>query len=404
MIDPELTKVLGRRILASLVNLLLVGAASLAFIAAQAERFVITQRNAEGNPVWPRYSGEGRRLAELDDTFNRALTVGDNFYVWHTPALFVSGLIITLISLVVWVLVPASVGWSPGHRLLGLKVVTMDGQDPPLDGYLRRYVVGLLDLFPFVIPGLLGWLTASRNEHSQRIGDLSGDTVVVDANAEIRMIDATAYANRTSQMVDVGDAIADHRPKKGSGFSPEQVVAEAEAAQASPWNAPVVETEKQELYIPTHHDATVASDATADQSGAVASTEPEAAEASESEVTWSQPVSEPAPVWEPESLDGSQTTDAASEVTEVAEPEMAHAMADATPSSGDGTQASEAAPAAVATASAANASVAAAAASSAPGEGTPTWSDDWQAWLFWDHVNQRWLRHVEDDDSWLPIN
>ena len=34
----------------------------------------------------------------------------------------------------------------------------------------------------------------------------------------------------------------------------------------------------------------------------------------------------------------------------------------------------------------------------------PTWSDDWQAWLFWDHVNERWLRHVEETDSWLPIN
>lgn len=399
MIDPELTKVLGRRILASIVNLVAVGAISLMIISIQAQRFVITQRNSDGNPVWPRYSDEGLRLAELDETFNRALTVGDNFYVWNTPALFVSGLIITLISLVVWVLIPASLGWSPGHRLLGLKVVTMDGQEPPLDGYLRRYVVGLVDLFPFVIPGLLGWLTASRNEHSQRIGDLSGDTVVVDAKAEIRLIDATAYVNRTNQMIDVGGAIADqHAQFPNPTFSPDQVVAEAEAAQASPWTEPAVEPEKQDLYIPTHIDAppeTTHGDVPPVETASDEPSAPTPAGAvpgeviAESEVIWSQPVAEPAPVWEPEP---SAEQPPGVPTTAPATPETAAPAPVAAPAQ-PATQPTAAQPGAAAQP----------AAGSQPAV-APTWSDDWQAWLFWDHVNQRWLRHVEDDDSWLPIN
>lgn len=402
MIDPELTKVLGRRILASVINLAVVGAVSLMVISVQAQRFVITQRNAEGNPVWPRYSPEGLRLTELDQTFNRALTIGDNFYVWNTAALFVSLLILTLTSLVVWVLIPASIGWSPGHRLLGLKVVTIEGEDPPLDGYLRRYVVGLIDLFPFVLPGLLGWLTASRNEHSQRIGDLSGDTVVIDANSEIRLIDAKAYVTRQNQMVDVEGALGGEAAAPTPTFSPDQVIAEAEAAQASPWTEPTPEPELQDLYIPTHIEPEpepvavdelaegeieaddsvpgtpdtdveeVTAEASAEIRGAFDDAMP-VVNPDDTEVTWAQPVSEPAPVWEPTP---EMATEDAPNQSEPAEP---GAPAESVP-------------------------VGAAPVNGPTGDVAPTWSDDWQAWLFWDHVNERWLRHVEESDSWLPIN
>ncbi len=36
--------------------------------------------------------------------------------------------------------------------------------------------------------------------------------------------------------------------------------------------------------------------------------------------------------------------------------------------------------------------------------GTPTWSDKWQAWLYWDPKGQRWLRHDKTIDTWIPIS
>ena len=34
----------------------------------------------------------------------------------------------------------------------------------------------------------------------------------------------------------------------------------------------------------------------------------------------------------------------------------------------------------------------------------PVWSEKWRAWLYWDPKSQRWLRHDESIDTWIPIS
>jgi hypothetical protein len=34
----------------------------------------------------------------------------------------------------------------------------------------------------------------------------------------------------------------------------------------------------------------------------------------------------------------------------------------------------------------------------------PEWSDDWDAWMFWDVATRRWYKHDTDDNRWVPVS
>ncbi|MFT7599968.1 MAG: hypothetical protein ACI8TP_002906, partial [Acidimicrobiales bacterium] len=40
----------------------------------------------------------------------------------------------------------------------------------------------------------------------------------------------------------------------------------------------------------------------------------------------------------------------------------------------------------------------------AGGPRDPVWSDEWEAWLFWDEGDEQWLRHDIDNDQWIKID
>jgi hypothetical protein len=84
-------------------------------------------------------------------------------------------------ALAVLVVLPASVdGWTPGLRLVGLRVMSTAGSRARFRQHLIRTVAGIVDLVPFVVPGLLGWVVAARNETHQRVGDRAAGTMLVD--------------------------------------------------------------------------------------------------------------------------------------------------------------------------------------------------------------------------------
>ncbi len=88
-----------------------------------------------------------------------------------------------LITLFYYVLLEGLLGATVGKFLLGLRVVRMDGTKMGWGGSVVRNVLRVVDLFPFVIPYLLGsvmiWTGGSQK---QRIGDRAADTVVVRSN------------------------------------------------------------------------------------------------------------------------------------------------------------------------------------------------------------------------------
>jgi len=68
-------------------------------------------------------------------------------------------------------------GYSPGKRVLGIRVL---GTDLQLCGFWRALVRNLLMFVDGFFNFLVGILVVALNEHWQRVGDMAARTVVVD--------------------------------------------------------------------------------------------------------------------------------------------------------------------------------------------------------------------------------
>ncbi len=386
------SSVLPRRIAASLVDLFLVGLLWLLVLYRLAVRFEIAQRQPDGTPI---YSDLQRtELSRIADGMNLGRVVGDFYYSIHGRGLILGLLSLLIFSLIAWVLVPANTGWSAGHRAFGLVVTDMKGHKPPLDSYLRRYLVGVVDLFPFVIPGLLGWIVASRNEHNQRMGDLSADTVVVDAKATIADLPQTTTtvirpgSDSQSEVVSTVPPLAP--PDLGAMVDVEAALAGHTLTDLPDEDYPVLDLEDTTPVLPTveAHTATPAQAETSsvesefvasltDHEKSVRAHEPELDELPESTYAdnWHFPEAQDAPVWtpEPSTENGPKATDYESE-TARSEPDTERGPHKQTASSPASTSQM----------------------------GDPVWNEDWGAWLYWDRQGKKWLRH-DPERGWLPI-
>ncbi len=354
MITPSQTAALPRRIAASAIDLLTVGILWALVLYRLAVRFEIAQRTPDGEPVYSEF--QRQKLLEIDEGINFGFTAGDYYHSLHGRGLVLGAVALLIFSLIAWVLIPANTGWSVGHRTLGLRVTDLKGQRPPLDSYMRRYLVGLVDLFPYIVPGLLGWIVAGRNELRQRMGDLSADTVVIPAEvltslaetpgpAEVRAPQPVPAAADLHSMVDVEEAIAGVTPGDETG------------------DYPVVEPDDDVIPAIVISDIPAGTSADSEQLTSVVSGFAEAEESATGdtpESNWLLPESQEAPVWTPE------------------------------PSAERGPRSA-----------AETAGVSVTPQASVP-SGEPVWNEEWGAWLFWDAEGHRWLRH-DERTGWRPI-
>ncbi len=190
----ELAASLPRRVLAWMVDVGIVAALSAAVARTQAESF---------GPVDTLTNRQQDRLAEITSGRSISWTLGETTRIWAGDALWTTIAAIGLILLIVLALLPANVGgWTPGMRLAGLRVITVSGNRARLHHHVIRNVVGLLDMFPFVIPGLLGWLVAWRSPDKQRLGDRAAGTRVVDRRHPERPVDPGSHRSRWKQFAE----------------------------------------------------------------------------------------------------------------------------------------------------------------------------------------------------------
>lgn len=69
-------------------------------------------------------------------------------------------------------------GQSPGKKITGIKVISLDGQRPALSQYLVRWVMRFIDI-SLLFPGGVAFISVAASRNEQRIGDkLAGTTVV----------------------------------------------------------------------------------------------------------------------------------------------------------------------------------------------------------------------------------
>jgi uncharacterized RDD family membrane protein YckC len=372
------------------VDLCLVGLLWLLVLYRLAVRFEIAQRTPDGTPV---YSDLQRgELSSIAEGLNFGRIFGDFYYSIHGRGLILALLSLLIFSLIAWVLVPANTGWSVGHRAFGLVVTDMKGQKPPLDSYLRRYLVGIVDLFPYVIPGLLGWIVASRNEHHQRMGDLSADTVVVNATAtlgDFPQAITTVIRPPDATEADIDDRDQPPAPADLGAMVNVEAALAGHTSEGAEDDYPVLDLEDTTPPIPTVEadEALPAPAAPSGDSGFVASlTDHEESiriEAAELDdlpestyaANWHFPEAQEAPVWTPEPSTNNGPTSTQQDRS------PGESDADADQAAGH--------PAASSTASAA-------------AMGDPVWNEQWGAWLYWDRDGKKWLRH-DPDQGWLPI-
>ncbi len=178
MLDP--TKVVGRRIVAFIIDSIILCAISLAVFFAMAEEDGEFTRKV----LVDEYSADETRFGRFE--------VGDDEYsIVGEKYLLCIAIMFAIWGLYRWVL-PGLRGWTPGKLLVGIRVV---GEDGRFAGVLRnavREILLIVDDFPYFIPMLTGFVVAMATERHQRVGDLAVATFVVQKDAVGRPVVAVA--------------------------------------------------------------------------------------------------------------------------------------------------------------------------------------------------------------------
>jgi uncharacterized RDD family membrane protein YckC len=114
----------------------------------------------------------------LDDV-NTHVTLGDK--TWYLEGsdvglLWLSDLGVALI----WFgLLPGLTGWTPGKLMTGLRVVRGDGRLAGLGRNLARPFLWIADGFPYILPGLVGFILILATKEHRRVADFAAGTYVV---------------------------------------------------------------------------------------------------------------------------------------------------------------------------------------------------------------------------------
>ncbi|MDA3041263.1 MAG: RDD family protein [Actinomycetota bacterium] len=371
MIDPELIPSLRRRAAAFAVDLGLVTVLTGLVGRSRFQKFEL-ERTPGTDELIPT-AEQFEAITKLAAGFHRRIERGDARFIIDGMGVLLTLLVGIVLSVILFVVVPANTGWSLGKRLFGLRVIDTDGGTPTLLSFIARSVVGLIDILPFVVPGLLGFVLASRDPDRHRLGDRVAGTTVVDARRPLRSVDPAVMERRAAlrnedqdvtvdeSMVDLGDRLGSATPP--APITPDGAVAALPRARPEPHprqSEPQPDVQVQAQGPPTSTAPERASGTHLPPTHRTPQDHPRRP-ISESEArTWEPPVAEPAPVW----IVGESLSQEAGAAQPHIEP----------------------------------ASIAAAAVTA------PVWNEQWHAWLFWDPDGQRWLRHDETSGVWEPIS
>lgn len=77
------------------------------------------------------------------------------------------------------VLLQAFTGWTPGKLITGIRTVREDGRPPGLLKAFVRWLLWIVDGFPYFIPGLVGFIVGLTTVGHRRVGDMAAKTFVV---------------------------------------------------------------------------------------------------------------------------------------------------------------------------------------------------------------------------------
>jgi uncharacterized RDD family membrane protein YckC len=169
--DPKPTKVVGRRVVAILIDTLVVTAINFAIFFAFA-----------GDKVEAFNAGD----IQAGDTTYINLTLGDTQYAVFGSKATLYFLITLVVGIAYFVIWPGLKGVTLGKLVTGIKIIKDDGSGPPGIGRaFARWFLYIADGFPYIIPYLTGFICAMASKDNKRIGDMVASTLVVKKDAVI---------------------------------------------------------------------------------------------------------------------------------------------------------------------------------------------------------------------------
>jgi uncharacterized RDD family membrane protein YckC len=167
----ESTKVMGRRVLAYIIDGILLSAVNVGVFFAMAEKDTdVVQKLTSGE-----YSPTDTTYGNITIGDHEWAIVGGKFWLYLAIGLAV-------FVLYDWVLQGLK-GWTIGKLITGIRTVKEDGTAPGIGKAVVRWFLWVADGFPYIIFGLLGFIVALTNDQRQRIGDKVAGTYVIEARA-----------------------------------------------------------------------------------------------------------------------------------------------------------------------------------------------------------------------------
>ena len=170
--DP--TSVVGRRVLAFLIDTIIGWALSAGLFFAMAE--------TSDEPL------------TFVNTIYAQVTLGDTTYFVEGADVFYLWLVGIGWAVLAHVILTGITGASPGKAIVGIRVVNENSERPGLGRAFVRWIVLIVDAIPYFIPMLVGFILALSSNGHRRLGDMAAKTFVVRRDAVGQPIAAGAGA------------------------------------------------------------------------------------------------------------------------------------------------------------------------------------------------------------------
>lgn len=172
--DP--TKVTGRRVLAALIDAALVLVPLIALATSSLEYLPEDRLDRTATEFCDDYMDDGGSrlcfdMTDVDDRvyFTDGVSGGTTAAFWLLPP-------------IMFVLLQGLTGWTPGKLVAGIRVVRDDGRPAGILKALVRWLLWVVDGFPYFLP-LVGFITALTTVGHRRVGDMAAGTFVVRSSA-----------------------------------------------------------------------------------------------------------------------------------------------------------------------------------------------------------------------------
>ena len=167
--DP--TAVIGRRIGAWVVDFLLY-ALIMAFVGPTPLSPLAEYYDTSNLP------GVDCSVVQDANDVSSCVEFGDRLYFTEGTDAAI-GIVVFLAIVLGYSLLQGATGRTPGKAVFGIKVVDEQGGTPGFGKSILRTVLWVVDLAPWCIPGLVGFITGLTTKGHRRVGDMAAKTLVV---------------------------------------------------------------------------------------------------------------------------------------------------------------------------------------------------------------------------------